>query len=121
MKALSIFVERAGAFVLGLLTVLLLHATFGWWLNSGTGVLRATLVMLAVSFLVALRRTGMPWVRAIFLWGGVISGWIVALIWTGPGTIWPIVLATAAMISGAAVFGGVLLTSFARYLRHARP
>src|SRR5438093_7208123 len=103
------FVEKAVWFALGFAAVGMLHAVGGWWLNSGTGVLRTVLVLLPLGAFAALWRSGSPWVRACALWAGAISGTTVILFSIGPGTIWPIVLAFAAAITAGAVFVGALL------------
>ena len=113
------FVEKAAWFVFGFAAAATLHAIGGWWLNSGTGVLRTVLVLLALGVFAALWRSGRLWVRACALWAGAISGMTVVLFWMGPGNIWPIVLAFAGGISFGAVFGGALLGSVvARFWRH---
>lgn len=104
-------VEKAGWFVAGFAVIASLQATTGWWLNSGTGVLRAVLVLLALGGFAAVWRPPSPWVRAGALWAGAISGSAAVLFWMGPGTIWPIVLAAAAGLTAGAVFGGAFLGS----------
>ena len=107
----SPFAETAAWLVLGVAVVPALQAVGGWWLNSGTGVLRAVLVLGVLGMLSTLWRSGRPWVRTRALWAGAISGSTVVLFWIGPGSIWPIVLAMAGGISAGAVFGGALLGS----------
>ena len=115
------FVERAALFVLGFAVVAALQAVGGWWLNSGRGVLRTVLALVALGVFVALWRSGRPWVRAWALWAGATSGSTVVLFWRGPGTIWPIVLAVAATITAAAVFGGAFLGSILTGFRRQPP
>jgi hypothetical protein len=110
-------VEKAAWFVMGFAAVAVLHAVGGWWLNSGTGVLRTVLVLLPLGVFAALRRSGSPWVRACALWAGAISGTTVFLFSIGPGTIWPIVLAFGAAITAGAVFGGAFVGSAATRFR----
>ena len=105
--------EQAALFIVGFAVVATLQAVGGWWLNSGTGVLRTVLVLLALGVFAALWRSGSPWVRACALWTGAISGTTVLLFSIGPGTIWPIVLAFAAAITAGAVFGGAFVGSAA--------
>ena len=105
--------EKATWFLLGSVAVGLIQAVGGWWLNSGAGVLRTVLVLFAFGVFAALRRTGNRWVRASSLWAGAVSCTTALLFWTGPGTIWPIVLAIGAGVSAAAVFGGALVGSTA--------
>jgi hypothetical protein len=103
------FVEKAAWFVLGFAVVATLYVVGGWWLNSGTGVLRTVLVLLALGVIAAVWRSGSPWVRACALWAGAISGTTVLLFSIGLGTIWPIVLVSAAAITAGAVFGGAFV------------
>jgi hypothetical protein len=102
-------IEKAVWFVLGFAAVATSYVVGGWWLNSGTGVLRTVLVLLALGLFAALWRSGTPWVRACALWAGAISGTTVLLFSIGPGTIWPIVLASAAAITAGAVFVGAFV------------
>lgn len=118
MERSTTFVEKAAIFVLGLLVAVSLQIVNGWWLNSGEEVLRTILVLFALGLLVASWRSGRPWVRACALWAGAISGMTVALFWIGPGTIWPIVLVAASVMSAGAVFGGALLGFAVNKLRH---
>jgi hypothetical protein len=101
--------EKSVWFALGFSTIAVLQAVGGWWLNSGDTVLRVMLALLGCGVLVGLSRVGKKWVRASCLWLGVMSASTVVLFRIGPGNIWPIVLATAAGLSAAAVFGGVVL------------
>ena len=118
---LTPFVETAAWFALGAAVVPTLQAVGGWWLNSGTGVLRTVLVLGGLGVFATLWRSGRPWVRARALWAGAISGSTVVLLWIGPGSIWPIVLAIAGGISAGAVFGGALLGSAVTGLRRQPP
>jgi hypothetical protein len=111
------FVVRFAAFASGFLTVVLLQAGYGWWLDSGPGVLRTLLVLLVWSMAAAVWGQTNRWDRALAIWLGAISGSMAALFWIGPGTIWPIVLAMAAVLTGAAVSVGTLLGVSARSLR----
>ena len=102
-------VEKAVWFVLGFAAVATSYVVGGWWLNSGTGVLRTVLGLLALGVFAALWRSGSPWIRACALWAGAISGSTAILFSIGPGTIWPLVLAFAAAITAGAVFGGAFV------------
>jgi hypothetical protein len=110
------FVERFMAFVSGMLAIVVLQMAYGWWLNSGRGVLRTALVLLLWSMTAALGQRSHRWDRALAIWLGAVSGSLGVLFWIGPGSIWPIVLATAAALSGAAVAAGTLLGASARAL-----
>ena len=101
--------EKGVWFVLGFAAVATSYVVGGWWLNSGTGVLRTVLGLLALGVFAALWRSGSPWIRACALWAGAISGSAAILFSIGPGTIWPLVLAFAAAITAGAVFGGAVV------------
>ena len=117
MECSTSFVEKTAVFASGFLVMVGLQAVYGWWLNAGTDVLRTVLVLSAAGALAAFWRSGHPWVRARCLWAGAIAGTTAVLFWTGPGTIWPIVLAMAAAITAGAVFGGALIAVAAHKLR----
>jgi hypothetical protein len=106
--------EKAAWIAAGFVAVTALHVAGGWWLNSGSGVLRTVLVLAAVGVIAGSRRYARPWARAWLVWAGAISGTAVLLIWIGPGNLWPIVLAIAAALSAVGVFGGALLASLFR-------
>lgn len=107
------FIEKAIWFAVAFGAIVVLQAVGGWWLNSGSGVLRAVLTLIALGAIAGFSRAGQPWGRAASLWLGAMAGSTTVLFATGPGTIWPIVLATAAAVSGAAVFIGAFLGSLA--------
>jgi hypothetical protein len=100
------FLEPMVAAAVGCLAAVLLHAAYGWWLNSGSNVVRTLVVLAVLGWLAALWRPAVPWRQAGTLWAGALAGMAAILFWIGPGTIWPIVLATAALLSAAAVFSG---------------
>ena len=106
--SLSAF-HRASLFVVGVLAIVTLQAMGGWWLDSGPRVLRACLVLFALGVVVGLSRSREPWGRACALWAGAIAGSTGVLVWTGPGNLWPIVLAFAAAIIAAAISAGTVL------------
>jgi hypothetical protein len=110
-------IEKAVWFLLGVVAIGSVHAASGWWLNSGAGVLRTVLVLLAFGAFAAFQQAGNRWVRASSLWAGATCCTTALLFWTGPGTIWPIVLAIGTGITAAAVFGGALLGATAARLR----
>jgi hypothetical protein len=103
--------EKAAWFAAGLVVIAALHAAGGWWLNSGSGVLRTVIGLAAVGLLAGSRGSPGLWTRAGTLWAGAISATAMLLIWIGPGTLWPIVLVIAAAIAAMAVFGGAFLAS----------
>lgn len=95
-------------FTVGLLVSMLLQWAGGWWLNSGRGVVTTTVVLFGVAVAFCLRSEA-PWHRAGALWIGSIVGMAAALLWVGPGTIWPIVMVVAAGLTSASVFAGALV------------
>jgi hypothetical protein len=100
--------RHAIAFLIGLGATLAVHTMTGWWLNSGGGVASMLLVLGTVSALVARLSGGPIGGPAISLWCGGFVGMVATLVWTGPGTIWPIVIAVAGAFSAAAVAVGAL-------------
>jgi hypothetical protein len=94
------------AFGLGFLAVLAHHAAAGWWLNSGPGVVRATVILSALGAGSGIWRPNGTWHRACALWAGAAAASAAVLFSIGPGNLWPVVLAIAAGISFAAVFAG---------------
>ena len=58
---------------MGLAIVRALYLANGSWLNSGSGVLRTSLVLLALGLFAAVWPSGHPWVRAAGLWAGAIA------------------------------------------------
>jgi len=106
--------HTVAAFVAGAVTAIFVQLTYGWWLNSGTGVLRTSAVLFAMGFLIALARSESPWRKAAALWAGAFGGITGVLFWSGPGTIWPIVLVFAAAITAGSIFAGSWAGSAAR-------
>lgn len=100
-------------FVCGLMFAGMLQVAMGWWLNSGPGVV-ATLVALFGVALVFARDER----QAIALWVGVMTGMIVVLATLGGGTIWPIVIAVAGILTGVTV---LLAWASRRVLRRRSP
>ena len=84
-----------GPFAAGFLVSLLLQASGGWWLNSTRGVVTTTAVLFGMAVATTVLAAGPRSRHAVALGLGSISGMAAALFWTGPGTIWPIVLAVA--------------------------
>jgi hypothetical protein len=103
---------RPGFFV-GVAVTLALYPFTGWWLNSSEGVKTTLLVLFGVAVLAGGCRA-----RAMWLWLGVMAGMIGLLGWRGPGNIWPIVLALAALFTAGAIGAGSLVRAgFRRALK----
>jgi hypothetical protein len=98
--------EKAMLFVSAFAFVAAVHALAGWWLNSGAAMLRTAAILAALGAVAAFGHVGTLWARACSLWAGAMSAMAAALFWSGPGTIWPIVLVVSAGISAGAIFGG---------------
>jgi hypothetical protein len=98
--------ETLGPLFVGAVSAACMQSRTGWWLNSGTGIACtvATLFLLAVLF--ASWKAASPWPRAIGLWVGSMTGLTASLFWIGPGTIWPIVLIVASIITACTVIAG---------------
>ena len=92
-------------FVCGVVFAGLLQIAMGWWLNSGPGVVTTLLLLFAVAMIVARDKQ-----QAVSLWLGVMTGMAVALVVSGAGTIWPIVLVVSGVLTGSTV----LLAWFSR-------
>jgi len=114
----SVF-RKASSFVLGILAIVALQTIGGWWLDSGPRVLRASVVLFALGVVVGLWRSEGTWVRACALWAGAIAGSTGILLWIGPGTLWPIVLAVASAITAAAIFAGTIFALGLNRLRRS--
>jgi hypothetical protein len=112
------FMVAAALFGVGFFLIAALYAIGGWWLDSGTGVLRAGLGLMVLGVLAGFSPSGKRWGRACSLWAGAISASTAILFWSGPGTIWPIVLAFSAGITGGAVFVGAVVGSALNSRRH---
>ena len=77
----------------------------GWWLNSGKGVSLTATVLFVLALFFGSWGTS-PWPRAVSLWIGAMVGLTASLFWTGPGSIWPIVLGITSGITAVVVLFG---------------
>ena len=93
-------------FTVGLSTSVLLQWAGGWWLNSGRGVVTTMAILFGVAVAVCLGSDA-PWYRAGALCVGSIIGMTAALLWVGPGTIWPIVMVVATGLTVGSLFMNV--------------
>ena len=118
MPARTRFVERVAIFTSGSLIVWLLHVLYGWWLNSGQGVLRVIVLLSIWSSVMAVWGRSRRWDLAAALWLGAFVASAALLFSIGPGNIWPIALATAAVLSAGAVLAGIVLGVAASVFRH---
>lgn len=103
-------------FTSGFLVPLIVLLTVGWWLDSGLGVAAAATTLAALGLIAALGRPDRIWADAVALSIGAVAGSAAVLFWRGPGTIWPIVLIFAAIISAGAVLAGAVFAHMARRL-----
>jgi len=84
----------------------------GWWLNSGGGVAVTSTVLALAGLVLGLQRrvSGNQIVATgAALWFGANIGFAVVLFRSGPGTLFPIVLAIGAGIAAIAVGVGSLV------------
>jgi hypothetical protein len=85
----------------------------GWWLNSGRGVAVMMAMLCALSI-------ALVWVdrkAPLALWVGMINATTVILFMIGPGSIFPVVLASAGVLSALAIAPGWLLWTVATAAR----
>jgi len=77
----------------------------GWWLDSGRGValMMAMLCVLSIALVWFDRRAPLA------LWVGMINATIVILFMVGPGSLFPIVIVLAAVLSVLAIVPGWLI------------
>jgi hypothetical protein len=95
-------------FVVGIVVSVSVHMANGWWLNSGRGV-ALMLALLAAAATIVVRLLGAaPTQPAGSLWAGSFLGMVATLVWSGAGTIWPIVLVVGGALSAAAVALGAV-------------
>jgi hypothetical protein len=86
----------------------------GWWLNSGRGVAVSSITLVLTAVVVGFRARTLP-VRnpvaaaASAFWLGANIGMAVVLFRSGPGNLFPIVLAIGAGISAIAVGAGSII------------
>jgi hypothetical protein len=92
--------------LIGGLSAVYMQSWTGWWLNSGSGVAFTVAVLFLLAAFFAFWRAGSPWVGAIALWVGSMTGLTANLLWMGPGTIWPIVLIVSCVITAGTVMVG---------------
>ena len=95
-------------FLAGVLAAVLIQRATGWWLNSGHGVAVTLVALFATALLLARLHPSRSLPRGLALWLGTMAAMTAILFWTGPGTIWPIVIVVAGALSGAAIGLGVL-------------
>ncbi len=75
-----------------------LQVSMGWWLDSGPGVVTTIAALFVVGVIFAADTR-----KARDLWIGVMVGMVAALVWRGPGTIWPIVIVVAGVLTGVTI------------------
>jgi len=103
--------EHVISLAIGFGVAIVLHRVTGWWLNSGFGVAVTVSAQFVLAFLVASWSTRGRRERAMWLWVGSLAGMAIALFSAGPGTIWPLVLIIAGIVTAAPVLAGVAVAS----------
>lgn len=97
------------AFVVGVAVAAASQATLGWWLDSGTRVAIVVATLFVSAAALARATSASRWGAAASLWAGAMVTMTTVLFWIGPGTIWPIVLVVAAMLTAAAIASGTFV------------
>jgi hypothetical protein len=92
--------------VTGVLAMVFMQSQTGWWLNAENRVLPTLLVLVAAAVLCGLDRDDSVRSRELTLWAGAMIGLTGWLFYTGPGTIWPVVLLVSSVMTGVAVLIG---------------
>ncbi len=113
-------------FVVGAGVPVLAQQMVGWWLNSGRGVAIVLSGLAALAVIFAAIRPADGWRQALALALGSFTASAALLAWTGPGTIWPIVLVFVLALSVAAALAGAGISrlgqsAFGRSLRSGGP
>jgi hypothetical protein len=103
--------EVVGWSIVGVVVVLITHSIFGWWLNSSAGVLATSLTLFVAGLVSAQQGSARDWSKGRALWAGTFLMMVGILMWTGPGTIWPIVLVIAAALTAGAICLGIVVGS----------
>jgi hypothetical protein len=97
----------------------------GWWLNSSRGVaittIALTLAAVAVGFWTRSHASRNPIATPAALWFGANIGSAIVLFRSGPGTLFPIVLAIGAGIAAIAVAAGSLIGAALASVLNRRP
>lgn len=109
-------------FAAGLVVPVIVYRRTGWWLNSGAGVGLQSALLFAVGFLISLLpRPGSSrigwWLPAVLADTAAIATSTAILLYVGPGTIFPIVLAVVQAICTVAIFAGAALAIVPRLRR----
>jgi hypothetical protein len=92
--------------VVGLLVSIYVQTVTGWWLNSGRGAAATSGALFALAVFSSSFKAGSPRVRLWALWTGAQVGLVGYLFRQGPGTIFPIVIVSGAVLSAVAVAAG---------------
>jgi hypothetical protein len=105
------YVRSVALFVVGAVVMVALQpwTPTGWWLNSAWGVTVTFLVLFGVA-VATVRAVD----AAIALWIGTAVGMAVVLFRSGPGTLFPIVLAVGSIGTGAAIVAGFFARAWLR-------
>jgi hypothetical protein len=99
------------SFLLGIAAVILVHQVAGWWLDSQFGVNVMSAVLAVVSASLTSWRHASFRQRVIALWIGVMGSMAGVMLRIGPGSIWPIVLVGAGLMTAVAIGFGVFVGS----------
>src|SRR3954471_7099269 len=106
--------ERVTSFATGLVVSVVINRLTGWWLNSGSAVGTMLLAEFVAAFVLAAWKSRGRRERIISWWAGGLLGMALFLFASGPGTIWPLTLVVAGIVTAAPILAGVAVASTLR-------
>jgi hypothetical protein len=106
--------ERVIPFAAGLVISVVINRLTGWWLNSGRAAGTMLVAEFVAAFVLAVWKSRGRKERIISWWAGGLAGMALFLFATGPGTIWPLALVVAAIVTAAPILAGVAVASMLR-------
>ena len=97
---------RRTPFWTGITVAIMMHLATGWWLNATGRMWHTLIVVWVVSVIVSFAGSGPLWRPGCELWVGFVFGSATVLLATGPGTMFPVAIASGAAMAAVAVAAG---------------